>query len=94
MSSPEALITYRRGACVVDKRTGRLGELMGEAGPDVRLRPLGGGTEWACPPYELRLASPAEKRMGVARPETAPLTPHGGPAPSKGSVNATAGSSG
>ncbi|MFC5724379.1 hypothetical protein ACFP1Z_29920 [Streptomyces gamaensis] len=56
-------MTYRTGVYVVDRRTGRLGQLMGKEGPYVQLRPLGGGREWDCLPRALRLAPPDEIRQ-------------------------------
>ncbi|TLS41268.1 hypothetical protein FE633_37270 [Streptomyces montanus] len=48
------------GAHVVDVRDGRIGEVVGHVGGGVRLRPVGGGREWDCPPDALREASPGE----------------------------------
>jgi eukaryotic-like serine/threonine-protein kinase len=45
------------GTCVVDERTGRVGKVMGNIGPNLQLRPLGGGREWECPPREVRRAT-------------------------------------
>ncbi|MGW2654789.1 hypothetical protein ACWC1D_14210 [Streptomyces sp. NPDC001478] len=45
------------GAYVVDVRDGRIGRVMGHVGPDVQLRPPGGGAEWDCPPDCVRPAS-------------------------------------
>ncbi|MBW1603833.1 hypothetical protein JJV70_17305 [Streptomyces sp. JJ66] len=50
-----------RGACVVDARTGRVGEVMDHEGRYVQLRPLLGGREWDCPPEDVRPASPQER---------------------------------
>lgn len=50
------------GTCVVDERTGRVGKVMGNIGPNLQLRPLGGGREWECPPSEVRRATEWEQR--------------------------------
>ncbi|AKJ12397.1 hypothetical protein ABB07_20900 [Streptomyces incarnatus] len=39
-------------------RSGRVGEVMGRVGGRVRLRPLGGGREWDCPPESVEPAPP------------------------------------
>ncbi|UYQ62036.1 hypothetical protein [Streptomyces peucetius] len=49
------------GSYVVDTRTGRVGRLMGEAGPFLSLRPVGGGREWECAPDSVRPATAAER---------------------------------
>ncbi|MET7615697.1 hypothetical protein [Streptomyces sp. NPDC005408] len=49
------------GTYVVDIRTGQVGRLMGEAGPRLLLRPVGGGREWECEPDEVRPATAAER---------------------------------
>ncbi|MFE1750383.1 hypothetical protein ACFW88_07550 [Streptomyces anandii] len=49
------------GSYAVDTGTGRVGVVMGHEGPYVRLRTLGGGREWDCPPESLRTATPAER---------------------------------
>ncbi|UZI29678.1 hypothetical protein N7925_15435 [Streptomyces sp. CA-278952] len=46
------------GGFVVDARDGRVGRVTGRSGPNVRLRPPGGGPEWECPPEAVRPASP------------------------------------
>ncbi|MFE7480630.1 hypothetical protein [Streptomyces sp. NPDC057552] len=46
------------GAFVVDGRDGRVGRVIGLADGDVRLRPPGGGSEWACPADAVRPAPP------------------------------------
>ncbi|MDQ0600863.1 hypothetical protein QF037_005208 [Streptomyces canus] len=38
------------GTYVLDGRDGRIGEVVGHVGGVVRLRPVGGGREWDCPP--------------------------------------------
>jgi hypothetical protein len=48
------------GSLMVDKRTGKIGKVMGHEGPYVQLRPLQGGKEWDVPPDELRDADPSE----------------------------------
>jgi hypothetical protein len=50
--------TPEPGAFAVDTRDGRVGRVTGRSGPDVRLRPPGGGPEWDCPPGSVRPASP------------------------------------
>ncbi|MFK4222610.1 hypothetical protein [Streptomyces sp. NPDC019890] len=49
------------GSYVVDIRTGRVGRLMGEAGPRLMLRPVGGGREWECVPDGVRPATAVER---------------------------------
>ncbi|WP_328400785.1 hypothetical protein OHS70_25250 [Streptomyces sp. NBC_00390] len=49
------------GSYVVDTRTGRVGRLMGEAGPRLSLRPVGGGLEWECAPDTVRPATDVER---------------------------------
>ncbi|MEW1615178.1 MULTISPECIES: hypothetical protein [unclassified Streptomyces] len=46
------------GAFAVDGRDGRVGRVVGRAGTDVRLRPPGGGSEWACPSDAVQAATP------------------------------------
>ncbi|WP_411079725.1 hypothetical protein [Streptomyces sp. cmx-18-6] len=46
------------GPFAVDGRDGRVGRVMGRAGEEVRLRPPGGGPEWACPAALVRPAPP------------------------------------
>ncbi|MGW7096113.1 hypothetical protein [Streptomyces sp. NPDC054874] len=46
------------GGFAVDARNGRVGRVTGRSGPNVRLRPPGGGPEWECPPEAVRPASP------------------------------------
>ncbi|WP_103534563.1 hypothetical protein [Streptomyces sp. SM11] len=50
--------TPEPGAFAVDARDGRVGRVTGWSGPNVRLRPPGGGPEWGCPPESVRPASP------------------------------------
>ncbi|WP_338703948.1 hypothetical protein V2W30_17945 [Streptomyces sp. Q6] len=38
------------GTYVIDRRDGRVGQIMGHEGGYVQLRPPGGGREWDCPP--------------------------------------------
>ncbi|GAA4656911.1 hypothetical protein GCM10023347_03790 [Streptomyces chumphonensis] len=54
-------MTPKRGACAVDLRTGRVGEVMDQLGRFVQLRPLRGGVEWDCPRDQLREATAAER---------------------------------
>ncbi|WMX47169.1 hypothetical protein RGF97_23395 [Streptomyces roseicoloratus] len=49
------------GAYVVDIRTGKVGTVMGHEGPDLQVRPLGGGREWDCEPDGVRVATAAER---------------------------------
>jgi hypothetical protein len=52
----------RIGSYVVDIRTGRVGRLVGEAGPQqLRLSPVGGGREWECAADKVRPATTAER---------------------------------
>lgn len=46
------------GGFAVDARDGRVGRVTGRAGPNVRLRPPGGGPEWECPREAVRPATP------------------------------------
>ncbi|MFG3406853.1 hypothetical protein [Streptomyces sp. NPDC048142] len=50
--------TPEPGSFAVDERDGRVGRVAGRSGPNVRLRPPGGGPEWDCPPEAVRPASP------------------------------------
>jgi hypothetical protein len=50
------------GACVVDTRTGRVGQVTARLGPRLRLRPLGGGRAWDCPAEAVRRATEFERR--------------------------------
>ena len=54
-------MTHPIGSYVVDIRTGRVGRLMGDAGPRLMLRPVGGGREWECVPDEVRPATAVER---------------------------------
>ncbi|MFG2311219.1 hypothetical protein ACGFS9_21495 [Streptomyces sp. NPDC048566] len=49
------------GSYAVDTRTGRVGLVAGGDGPAVRLKPLGGGRAWQCPPEAVRRATAAER---------------------------------
>lgn len=49
------------GALVVDRRSGKVGVVMGHVGPYVQLRPPGGGREWDVPPQEVRPPTSAEE---------------------------------
>lgn len=46
---------------VVDERSGRVGVVVGAAGPYVRLRPLGGGRTWDAAEHLVRAATPRER---------------------------------
>lgn len=54
-------MTYREGAYVVDTRSARLAQVMGNVGPRVQVRPPGGGKEWEAPAHTLRLATREER---------------------------------
>ncbi|GGT17856.1 MULTISPECIES: hypothetical protein [Streptomyces] len=54
-------MTVPIGTYLVDTRTGRVGRFMGEAGPWLSLRPVGGGREWECSPDHVRPATAAER---------------------------------
>lgn len=49
------------GALVVDRRSGKVGVVMGHVGPYVQLRPPGGGREWDAPPGDVRPPTRAEE---------------------------------
>ncbi|MEU6480863.1 hypothetical protein ABZ858_29085 [Streptomyces sp. NPDC047017] len=49
------------GSYALDTGTGRVGVVMGQEGPYIQLRPLGGGREWDCAPDSVRPATPAER---------------------------------
>ncbi len=48
------------GAYAVDTGSGRVGRVMGRAGPYLLLRPYGGGREWECLPEVVRAATTVE----------------------------------
>ncbi|MFE8007722.1 hypothetical protein [Streptomyces sp. NPDC057418] len=48
------------GAAVHDGGSGRVGLVMGQQGPYLQLRPLGGGREWDADPARVRPASREE----------------------------------
>ncbi|GHF18320.1 hypothetical protein E5082_16355 [Streptomyces griseoluteus] len=48
------------GSYALDVRDGRVGEVMGQVGGRVQLRPLGGGREWDVPPEHVGEAAPAD----------------------------------
>ncbi|MFD4142921.1 MULTISPECIES: hypothetical protein [unclassified Streptomyces] len=50
----------RTGSYAVDRRDGRVGQVMGHVGTYIQLRPPGGGLEWDCPVEALRPAGPGE----------------------------------
>ncbi len=49
------------GALVVDRRSGKVGVVMGHVGPYVQLRPPRGGLEWDVSPEEVRPPTPTEE---------------------------------
>jgi hypothetical protein len=49
------------GALVVDRRSGKVGVVMGHVGPYVQLRPPRGDREWDVPPEDVRTPTPAEE---------------------------------
>lgn len=49
------------GALVVDRRSGKVGVVMGHVGPYVQLRPPRGGLEWDVPPEDVRPPTPTEE---------------------------------
>lgn len=60
-------MSYRPGVYVVDRRTNRLGRVVGGQGAFTRLRPPGGGEAWDCPTGYARLATEREQRTaGIA----------------------------
>ncbi|MFE0877331.1 hypothetical protein ACFW4X_21150 [Streptomyces smyrnaeus] len=59
-------MTYRDGVYVIDRRTGRLGRVLGNDGSLQLCAPDTGAT-WECPPDAARLATQAERRAaGIA----------------------------
>ncbi|MFF3322163.1 hypothetical protein [Streptomyces sp. NPDC002889] len=50
----------KAGAYAVDRRDGRVGQVMGHVGTYIQLRPPGGGLEWDCPADALAPAGPGE----------------------------------
>ncbi|PJN35721.1 hypothetical protein CG747_37665 [Streptomyces sp. CB02959] len=55
------------GAYVVDTRNGRVGQVVGREGRYLRLRPVGGGREWACAPEATRCATAGERLRAETR---------------------------
>ncbi|MFD4635103.1 hypothetical protein ACFVYR_29555 [Streptomyces sp. NPDC058284] len=49
------------GALVVDRRSGKVGVVMGHVGMYVQLRPPRGGREWDVPPEDVRSPTPTEE---------------------------------
>ncbi|MDH6630573.1 hypothetical protein M2271_008434 [Streptomyces sp. LBL] len=49
------------GALVVDRRSGKVGVVMGHVGTYVQLRPPCGGREWDVPPEDVRTPTPTEE---------------------------------
>ncbi|WP_326594392.1 hypothetical protein OG795_00195 [[Kitasatospora] papulosa] len=49
------------GALVVDRRSGKVGVVMGHVGTYVQLRPPHGGREWDVPPEDVRTPTPTEE---------------------------------
>ncbi|WP_226028916.1 hypothetical protein [Streptomyces hyderabadensis] len=59
------------GALMVDRRSGKVGVVMGHVGRYVQLRPPGGGLEWDVPPEDIRTPTPTEElsaKVAVANP--------------------------
>lgn len=50
----------RLGDTVEDTSTGKFGKVMGNDGPYVQLRPIGGGLEWDAQPDDLQPATDAQ----------------------------------
>ncbi|MFF1595007.1 hypothetical protein ACFVY0_44205 [Streptomyces sp. NPDC058286] len=48
------------GALVLDTQTDRVGVVTGRVGPNLQLRPPGGGAEWAASPDGVRPAGTLE----------------------------------
>ncbi|WP_405794725.1 hypothetical protein [Streptomyces sp. NBC_01506] len=57
--------TFAPGTVVHDELHNRVGEVRGNVGPYIQLRPLGGGLEWDTAPERLRLAT-ARERLSAA----------------------------
>ncbi|WP_307537995.1 hypothetical protein [Streptomyces sp. V3I8] len=55
------------GAYVIDVRDGRIGQVVGREDGCVRLRPVGGGREWDCPPGAVGEASAGEVLLARVR---------------------------
>ncbi|MDQ0790928.1 hypothetical protein QFZ64_006425 [Streptomyces sp. B3I8] len=49
------------GDLVVDRRSNKVGVVMGHVGPYVQLRPPHGGREWDVPPGDVRMPTPTEE---------------------------------
>ncbi|MFE3599048.1 hypothetical protein [Streptomyces sp. NPDC059142] len=58
---PPSLAHFAPGAVVRDEMPGRIGEVRGNVGPYLQLRPLGGGLEWDAEPERVRLATAGER---------------------------------
>ncbi|MEU3872408.1 hypothetical protein [Streptomyces sp. NPDC029704] len=69
-------MTYREGAYVVDTRDATLAQVLGNAGPHVRVKEPGGAYEWYVPTNALRLATPQERRA-AGLPGTVSASPIG-----------------
>jgi hypothetical protein len=54
-------VSLDAGALVVDRRSGKVGVVMGHVGPYVQLRPPRGGREWDVPPEDVRAPTPTEE---------------------------------
>ncbi|MGI5531505.1 hypothetical protein ACQEVX_30250 [Streptomyces syringium] len=65
-------LPYSRGVWLVDTQRGRVGEVMGNEGPRVQLRPPGGGREWDVDPAALREPSIDEMRQAGLTPAPPP----------------------
>ncbi|MFF0625209.1 hypothetical protein [Streptomyces sp. NPDC004296] len=65
-----AVIAPALGSYVVDTRdgpAGRVGQVVGREGRYLRLRPVGGGREWACTPEATRCATAGERLRAETR---------------------------
>ena len=50
-----------KGAVVVDEESGRVGQVMDQAGGLLQLRPVRGGREWDADPARVRTATTGER---------------------------------
>lgn len=54
------MATQQEDGIFVDTKMGKIGYVMGHAGPYVQLRPPGGGREWDADPDAIRQATDTE----------------------------------